>query len=168
MHARPDSGIRAPSRATPLAAGAGHPIAPLPVGFDQLPHDQRVRDVHAKFSGEMLVTTARVAELAVAIGAVHTLRARFGLAAGRTEGGQRFERGRDGVAGQTVVAVLALAFDGDQRRVEQFSQVKARGLRRNIADERQFPRRQGSAVDECRQHRGAHRLTNQPRNRRDL
>src|SRR5581483_8857051 len=84
------------------------------------------------------------------------------------ERGQRFDRRRNSAAGEPVVTVLALSFDREQRCIHQLAKMKARRLRRDVAEQRELARWTRAAVNERDEDRRANRFADEPRNPRDV
>jgi len=133
----------------PLAAAIGEAIPLRRIGGYELTLDERLVNFDRQRSGKVAVATA---------GETH-LPGRRNLRARRRQRGDGFDGGGNAIVGQAVVTVPALAHHGNQRCVQQFTEVKTGGGRGDIADGGQFSGRQSPAIDERRQNGRARRLS---------
>lgn len=137
-------------------------IGEAPGGFrnsgEQPAIEQRLADFDGQHAGEMAVTGAGEAQFLDPLGLLTGARTKIDLGAQGRESSQRFEGRRDPSVGQAVITMLALAFDGDQGSVQQFTEMETGGLRGDIAEKGQFPGGERTAVDQRHQHGCARRL----------
>jgi hypothetical protein len=97
----------------------------------------------------------------------HALVGQYGVAGGRRQQRQGFERPDDGWIGDVVVAVAAVAFDRQKRTIDQTPEVRAGCLRRNSGSAGELAGRQRTTIGERGEHRGASGFGEQLSRRRD-
>jgi hypothetical protein len=109
--------------------------------------------LHAKFSGQVVVTGAGVTEVVILYRPCSSLHWCDHL--------QRLECLRDTRIREPVIPVSALRFHHQQLTLEQFLQVRAGGLWTDAGNLGEFSGGQCDAAHQCGQHRGSGGLTDQ-------
>jgi hypothetical protein len=123
------------------------------LNFEPAVLEHGLTQLHAKFSGQVVVAGASVTEVMIGHRPCSSLN--------WCDHQQRLERLRHARIREPVVTVSALRFDHQQLTLEQFLQVRARGLWTDAGNLGEFSGGQCDAAHQCGQHRGPGGFTDQ-------